>query len=307
MTQRKITIIGSMNMDMVVEAPRFPNGGETIIGNKISFIPGGKGANQAVAVARLGAPTTMIGAVGEDAFGQTLMDSLKETGVDVHYIKQSQTVSTGTASITLVPDENTIVVVPGANHELKADDIEKLESVISESDIILLQLEIPLETVEAAVDVAFKHHKTLILNPAPAQELPTELLKKIDYITPNESELETLTQMNRSEYSLDEMMDELLDKGIRCVITTLALGADGVAWKQKDEQVRQISSHQVSVVDTTGAGDAFNGALAYFLSQGNSVEQAVSFANQVSALAVTKFGAQGGMPTLEAVKEYFRE
>ncbi|WP_062108837.1 ribokinase [Bacillus niameyensis] len=303
MAQNKITIIGSMNMDIVVEAPRFPLGGETITGNRISFIPGGKGANQAVAAARLGAVTTMIGAVGEDSFGETLLDYMEKDDVNVENVKLVKNESTGTASITLVPNENNIVVVPGANGQLLPEDIRQYENVIADSDIILLQLEIPLATIEEAVDIADRYHKTIILNPAPAQKLPKSVLNKIHYITPNESELETLTGLDRSQHSLDEMMDVLLDWGCRYVVTTL--GSEGVAWKGKGEKLEKVPSHSVSVVDTTGAGDAFNAGLAYFLCTEHKIDEAIISANQVSALAVTKFGAQAGMPTLQEVQKFF--
>jgi ribokinase len=298
----KIAVIGSLNMDIVVKVSRFPVGGETILGNEIHFIPGGKGANQAVAAARLGAQTTMLGAVGNDQFGSALLESLKNNHVGIDYIKQMEQTPTGVASILLSPDENHIVVVPGANGLLMPNDIERLEDVIAEADIVLLQLEIPLETVNRATEIAKKFGKRIILNPAPACMLSEELLQRVDYIIPNKSEIEELTGLDLSKHSLEAAVDALLAKGPQYVITTL--GAEGVVWKQKGGQMKVHPACRVPVVDTTGAGDAFSAGLAYYLAMGNSLEHAVHSSIKVSALAVTKFGAQEGMPTREQVEEY---
>jgi ribokinase len=202
----------------------------------------------------------------------------------------------------LSPDENHIVVVPGANGLLMPNDIERLEDVIAEADIVLLQLEIPLETVNRATEIAKKFGKRIILNPAPACMLPEELLQRVDYIIPNKSEIEELTGLDLSKHSLEAAVDALLEKGPQYVINTL--WAEGVVWKQKGGQMKVHPACRVPVVDTTGAGDAFSAGLAYYLAMGNSLEHAVHSSIKVSALAVTKFGAQEGMPTREQVEEY---
>lgn len=305
MRQPNIVVVGSMNMDIVVKTSRFPAGGETILGDEIHFIPGGKGANQAVALARLGAQVTMVGAVGLDSFGRTLMTAMADNGVNSDYIKITEQASTGTASITLTPDENNIVVVPGANARLAASDVKQVETLIQAADAVLLQLEIPLETVEYAAELAHRYGKLVILNPAPAQPLPESLLKRVHVITPNRSELETLTGVELDERPLEEAVDKLLESGVGCVVTTL--GAEGAIWKRRDGSLQRQPAYRMEVVDTTGAGDAFNAGLAYDISAARGIGDAVAFAAKVSGLAVTKFGAQDGMPAMAEVKAYFQE
>ncbi|MFE5323708.1 ribokinase [Paenibacillus sp. NPDC056579] len=302
MVQPNIVVIGSLNMDIVVKVSRFPQAGETITGEEAHFIPGGKGANQAVAASRLGARTTMIGAVGTDSFGRSLLESLQSNHVAVDGVKRIDQAPTGVASITLTPSDNVIVVVPGANALCLPQDIQQIEQVIEEADVLLLQLEIPLETVIYAAEVAKKHGKMVILNPAPARQLPAELLRNVDCITPNLSELELLTKVDTSKQGLQVAMDTLLAMGPASVVTTL--GSRGSACKRQGEQMKIIEAHKVPVVDTTGAGDAFNAGLAYALASGSSLYEAAQFAGHVSALAVTKFGAQEGMPTWQEVKAF---
>jgi ribokinase len=289
-------------MDIVVETSRFPRSGETIFGTDIHFIPGGKGANQAVAASRLGAITTMLGAVGNDSFGQTLLDSLEGNKVCIDHVKVLENAPTGVASITLSPNENQIVVIPGANGSFGSEDVAAGESMFAESDFIVLQLEIPMETVIYAAEMAKKNGKKVILNPAPAQALPKELLRNVDYITPNRSELEAITGIDLSELPFEAAVDELLRMGIPYAIVTL--GSEGVAWKQQGGLLSATPAHSVPVVDTTGAGDAFNAGLAYYLALGHDIDSSVRFAVKVSALAVTKFGAQDGMPTLKEVEDF---
>lgn len=294
-----IVVIGSLNMDIVIEADRHPQLGETILGSNARFIPGGKGANQAVAAARLGARTTMIGAVGADSFGQEILKSLDIDGVSRNSVKIMDGSSTGIASIFLSNGDNSIVVVPGANHQLLPEDIDNYDDIIQDADILLLQLEIPLETVCHAAKKAKWHGKTVILNPAPAQTLPSELLKNVDYITPNRSELSLLTGINTEGDELEVAMRSLMQMGVTNVVTTL--GADGSAFLEKSSTLQKVPGYRVPVIDTTGAGDSFNAGLAYWLVSRGSLEQSVSFAAKASALAVTRFGAQAGMPSLEEV------
>lgn len=301
--QPKIVVIGSLNMDLVVETLRAPKRGETVMGEEIHFVPGGKGANQAVGLARLGAVTTMIGAVGADVFGEELKIALQKDRVNTSCIKVLASEATGVASILLAEGDNSIVVVPGANAQCLPEDLEGCEGIIAEADLVLLQLEIPLKTVEYAIRLARRHGKTVMLNPAPALSLPRDLLCKVDFLTPNRTELSLITE-TPVDSSIVQGIERVLELGVSCCITTL--GGEGAAYMERGGSLVLVQGHKVPVVDTTGAGDAFNAGLAYALAQKKSVQEAVIFAGQVSALAVTKFGAQGGMPTLIEVEEYFQ-
>ncbi|KQC46186.1 ribokinase [Geobacillus sp. Sah69] len=292
MNKPTITVIGSINMDLVTVAARFPNQGETILGEQFLNTPGGKGANQAVAAARLGADVRMIGAVGDDAFGQELIRSLQNEGISVDYVKPVTHGSTGIASITISERDNRIIVVPGANHALTPEDLDPYESVIAESDVCLLQLEIPLPVVERAVSLAHRHGVRVIVNPAPAQPLPPSVLEQASFLTPNEHERTIL---------FDKM-----DEGAFADKLIVTEGAKGVRIWQ-DGQERLIPSFHVPVVDTTGAGDTFNGALAVALAEGKALHEACRFANAAAALSVTKLGAQAGMSRREEVESFLAE
>lgn len=299
-----IAVIGSLNMDIVVEADRPPLLGETVMGKQVHFIPGGKGANQAVASARLGAKTTMIGAVGNDAFGQELLDAMRHEGIDTEAVKVVSDSHTGVASIVLAQGDNQIIVVAGANNACLPQDLAAHEARIADADLVLLQLEIPLETVICAAKTAKRFGKTVVLNPAPARSLPDELLQNVDVLIPNESELYLLAEVDAGE-DLESAMRSLLNKGVKTVVTTL--GAKGAAYLTAGEGAGFVPSHSVQVVDTTGAGDSFNAGFSYAFATGHSVADAVRFATKVAALAVTKLGAQAGMPTLTQVEEFNRE
>lgn len=294
----KIVVIGSLNMDIVVEADAPPQAGETKFGKSVRFVPGGKGANQAYALAKLGADTTMIGAVGEDAFGEQMIEALSQVGVSMYGVKKVAGVPTGIASILLADGDNRIIVIPGANAMCAPEDIEAHRDAIAAADLVLLQLEIPLETVIHAVKTAESMGKTVVLNPAPARALPEELLQDIDYLTPNQIELEVISG-SASEGDTESAMSGLLGRGVRNVVTTL--GAKGCAYAGADGESGAIDGYRMEVVDTTGAGDAFNAGLAYAIASGRSLKEAACFAGKVAALSVTKFGAQGGMPDLQAV------
>ncbi|RJG25921.1 ribokinase [Paenibacillus thiaminolyticus] len=302
--QGKVVVVGSLNMDIVVRSSRFPASGETMFGQEVHFIPGGKGGNQAVACARLGHKAVMLGAVGDDGFGQSLLESLKANGVRTGHMKKTNAAATGIASITLTPADNTILVVPGANETLTAEDINAWSSVISEASILLVQLEIPMEAVAAAVDIADRHGIPVILNPAPARKIAADILRKVRYITPNQSELLELTGIALSDEGLERAIDALLERGPEFVVATL--GSKGAAWKQRGGHLQRIDAHRLEVTDTTGAGDAFNAGLACTLSRGELIGNGVRFAVAVSALAVTKFGAQDGMPMKEEVERFMR-
>ncbi|MCZ8510920.1 ribokinase [Paenibacillus filicis] len=301
MNAPNITVIGSLNMDIVVESDRFPVQGETLLGKAIRFLPGGKGANQAVASARLGASTRMIGAVGDDSFGRELLQALTNEGIVCEGVRAFPDATTGIANIFVSQGDNSIIVLSGANHLLNPEDIDRIKLAIEQADIVLLQLEIPLETVSHAAKLAKSFGKTVVLNPAPAQPLPESLLRDVDYITPNRTELSLLTGFSEND-DLEASMRKLIGMGARHVITTL--GSEGSAFIEASGPLVKVPGYKVPVVDTTGAGDSFNAALAYSLAQRKSLEESVSFAAKVSALAVTKFGAQPGMPTLEEVEQF---
>lgn len=287
MTLPKITVVGSLNMDLITTSENVPGGGETILGQTFSTAPGGKGANQAVAAAKLGAQVAMVGCVGEDPYGKILLKNLQKQGVDFVNRVPVSDVSTGIAQITVSSGENRIIVVPGANHYLTPDIVERYESVIADSDVMLTQLEIPFETVETVVKLADKHNVKMILNPAPAQILSQTLLEKVDVLTPNQHEFE---QMFQQEPPTNQD-----------VVTTR--GDEGSVYLRNQER-SHVPGFKVDALDTTGAGDAFNGGLAFALGSGQSMAEACRFANAVAALAVTKSGAQAGMPTLEEVDTF---
>jgi len=288
----KITVIGSINMDLVTIAKRMPQQGETVVGETFRLIPGGKGANQAVAAARLGADVQMIGAVGADAFGTELLQHLQKEGIIVGGVKPVTDTETGIATIIISEGDNRIIVVPGANHALCPDDLEQWEEKIATSDVCLLQLEIPLSVVERAVSIAKRHGVRVILNPAPAQPLPDTLLDQVDFLTPNEHERDIV------------LAGRPLEKWAHKLIVTE--GKRGVSFQRNGERVL-IPGFPVPVVDTTGAGDTFNGALAVALSKGMALEDACRYANAAAALSVTKLGAQTGMPTEKELELFLTE
>jgi ribokinase len=295
MSNQKITVIGSINMDLVTSTNIIPKVGETVLGDSFHTIPGGKGANQAVAAARLGADVTMIGCVGDDAFGNTLIDHLKHQGIHTERVETAANTSTGIASITLSHSDNSIIVVAGANHYVTPELIDKNEDIISNSSMLLLQLEIPLESVIRAVELAKKHKIPVILNPAPIQRLPKDLLEMVDFLTPNEHEQELLlSSINGTKEEVDRIRS-------KCIVTK---GSKGVMVHVNGEV--EIPSFQVEAVDTTGAGDSFNGGLAVALCKGLTLVDACRFANVVGAISVTKLGAQSGMPTRNEVEEFMR-
>lgn len=285
----KITVVGSINMDLVTIADRLPKKGETLIGQQFQMNPGGKGANQAVAAARLGAQVQMIGCVGKDHFGEDLLQHLSENGVDVSSV-ESVADSTGTAAINVSNQDNHIIVVPGANNHVTAPFVESKREIIAASDILILQLEIPLEGVQKAAEIAKENQVMVILNPAPIRDLPDSLLEQIDYVTPNEHE-EELLRKGRNGKDLKKKM-------------ILTKGRKGVSFYENGMEIN-IPAYKVKVVDTTGAGDAFNGGLAVALSKkGYGLNAACQYGNAVAALSTMKIGAQTGMPLKEEVEAF---
>ncbi len=301
----RIVVIGSLNADFVVTVDRFPTPGETVPGCGFTVFPGGKGANQAVAAARLGGHVSMVGHVGDDANAEILTRSLASAGVDVGHVATDATEPTGVAIISIDgAGQNQIVVVPGANGAFESEALDRSRDLISTAGIVLLQLEVPLPTVTAAARIAHDGGAVVILDPAPAQELPVELLESVDYLTPNESELAALTGARiGAKLDADEAAErarDLVERGARKVVVKMGeLGAMLVT----DEGVFcRWPAVPVEVVDTTAAGDAFNAAFAVALARGRSDSEAGVYATTAAACAVTRHGAQPAMPTADEVE-----
>ena len=299
---KNICVIGSLNMDLVVNVDTMPKPGQTIIGSNFKEVPGGKGANQAVAMARLNGNVTMIGKVGEDGFGQTLINSLKNDKVDTTYIQTAKG-ATGVALITVDKNaQNSIVVSPGANFEVKEDDIDNNIEAIKNSDIVVLQLETPLDTIKYALNKAKELNKYTILNPAPAVKLDDEIIKNVDLLTPNETELEIISGVSiENEEHIQKAAQIMIEKGVKELIVTL--GSKGSLYINKEKSMFK-KAYKVEAVDTTAAGDSYTGALAVALSNDKTIEEAMDFASKVGALAVMKEGAQSSLPTLNEVENF---
>ena len=292
-----VLVIGSINMDLVVSADRFPGPGETVLGQSFCTFPGGKGANQAVAASRLGAHVAMIGCVGDDAFGRELIAILQKEGVDTRYVQTVAGTPTGVATITLSQSENSIVVVPGANHALTPDCLADAEAAFQAADVVLCQLEIPLPVVEAAAQMAKAAGKPFLLNPAPASVLSDSLLGLVSLLTPNEHELSLVfgdSSGNRQRL--------LLEHPSRILMTH---GAEGAWFADGPDALRQQPAFRVAAVDTTGAGDTFNGALAAYW--GADMAVVARLACAAAALSVTRHGAQSGMPTKQQLEHFLAE
>lgn len=286
-----VVVVGSLNMDLVARAPRHPQAGETILGSTFDTYPGGKGANQAVAAARMGAAVTMIGCVGTDAFGKALSGNLAQEGVDVRHVVHRVDAPTGVALITVNAEgQNTIVVVPGANSCLAPADLSAAQEAFTEASVVVLQLETPLPTVERAVDLAHRCGARVVLNPAPAQPLPVALLASVDYLIPNRSELSHLTRLEALDAAVDRLHREY---GVLHLVVTL--GADGILISDKGHHLT-LPAHPVPVVDTTAAGDAFVGAFSVAIAEGATTYEAARWGNAAGALAVTRAGAQPSLP-----------
>ncbi len=296
-----VTVVGSLNMDLVARAPRIPQPGETIIGGDFHTVPGGKGANQAVAAARLGAQVSMVGRVGRDAFAGPLLDNLAAAGVGHTFVTQDPEAATGVALI-VVDDtgQNSIVVASGANVRLSPADVDTAEAAIAAAAALLLQLESPLETVTRAAEVARAHGVTVVLNPAPARPLSAALLSLVDVLIPNESETALLTGMPVGDQAeAGAAAVALRESGVGTVILTL--GERG-ALLARAGGTELFPAFDVTPVDTTAAGDAFVGGFAVALAEGRSPAEAVRWGNAAGALATTKLGAQPSLPTRQAVE-----
>jgi len=295
---KQIVVVGSTNTDMVVKAARIPAPGETILGGRFLMNPGGKGANQAVAAARLGAEVVFIAKVGDDLFGREAKALFAKENICTDYVLTDPSEPSGVALIMVdAKGENCIAVASGANGTLMPEDIEGVEDIIAQSDLLLMQLETPLETVRYAADVAVNLGVPVILNPAPACELPSDLYDCLEVITPNESEAELLTNIKvTDEASAEAAARVLCDKGVLNVVITM--GAKG-AYVFDGEDGVMVPAFKVEAVDTTAAGDVFNGALAVALTEELELEEAVRFASKAASISVTRMGAQASAPRRE--------
>jgi ribokinase len=296
-----VFVVGSINQDFVLSVERRPEPGETVTEAQLSKGNGGKGANQAAAAALLGAGVKFLGRVGDDGFGEPLVKALADKGVDTSLIEASPDSSTGTAFITVTPDgENAITVAPGANRSLSTDDVDDASEAIGDGRVLVAQMEVPLDVVLRAVEVAVRQGTRALVNLAPTTEVSPKLLEKLDPLVVNEHEAAFL--LEKKVEGVDGALDvarELLALGPKAVVITL--GEDGAVFSDGDS-TRHVPSPEVEVVDTTGAGDAFVGALAARLARDNPLEDAVAYAVRAGAAAVTKEGAQGALPTPESVE-----
>lgn len=302
-----IIVFGSINIDLVATTPRLPVAGETLLGRDFFKAPGGKGANQAVASARLGTPTYMVGRVGADSFGTELLDSLQASGVQTDNVFVDETVSSGVAMITVdVRGENQILVIPGANGRVNQEDVKRLSRLLPEATALLLQFEIPMSAVVAAAKAAREAGVTVILDPAPVQsDVPDELYSLVDIITPNEVEAAQLVGFPvDGEESATKAAAVLRQRGVKNAIAKL--GAKGVLCVTQEETFF-IPSFPVHTVDTTAAGDAFNGGLAAALHQGLSLRQAVVWGAAAGALTAMKLGAQPSLPERLTFNKFLKE
>ncbi|KON86197.1 ribokinase [Sporosarcina globispora] len=293
----RIAVVGSINMDYFIESEILPKVGETVLGENFFLSIGGKGANQAVAAARLGGNVSLFGSVGEDENSHIIIKKLENENINLGNLQSVKGLPTGAAFIELCQSENRIIVVPGANNSTNVDYVKNVASELLNYDVIVFQLETPIEMIEYLVPLLNDHGKTIILNPAPAQTLGEELLKKITYVTPNEHEYNLVFNTNLS-------MEELLKKYPNKLIITC--GSEGVRFFDGKE-IKLVPSIQVTPVDTTGAGDTFSGAFAVAVAEGNDLEDSIRFGNIAAGISVTKKGAQTGMPKRNDVTQFVKE
>lgn len=287
----KIIVVGSASIDLTVISDKRPLAGETVIGQELLLSPGGKGANQAVAAARLGAEVAFVGAVGKDNYASEIIKNLKQNQVNTEYLSQLENAASGTAHITLAEGDNSIVVIPAANMQLTPAMIDAAFELIRSADIVMVQQEIPISVIEYVSKICHDLGVKLLLNPAPIREIPASVINAASYITPNEHEAAALFQGLSLEGSLAKNPHKLI----------VTQGKNGALYHDGKEQVL-VAGFKVSAIDTTGAGDTFNAAFAVAIAEGKSFAESIRFANAAAALSVQKLGAQGGMPYREEVE-----
>lgn len=293
----KISVVGSLNADVAVRTARMPNDGETVVGDDIRVSPGGKGANQAIAAARLGGDVRMFGCVGDDGYGELLKDTLRREGVHAEFLKTISSVSTGTAVVIVTEKDNRIITVRGANACATAEYIDSVKNGLLDSDLVVLQHEIPFETVEYVIRLCHGENIPVILNPAPALPVRRELIDMVRYIVPNEHETAPVFQ---TEESLEGILLRFPEKLI------VTLGKNGAAYCTGNRVVN-VPAIRAKRIDSTGAGDTFLGAFAKAAADGAGLREAVVFAQYASGLSIEKFGAQAGMPTMREIDERRRK
>lgn len=299
----RIVVVGSIHTDLVITTPRLPERGETILGGEFHTFAGGKGANQAVAAARLGGETSLVGRVGADLYGTFQRETLQTATVDTEFVTTDAGAASGIAMITVAPNgDNTIVVASGASGRCAPEDVDRAAAAITSADVLLLQLEIPLSTVEYAARLAHAHGVQVILDPAPAQSLPASLLAAVDVLTPNETEAALLCGLAPGQTAAPETLAQRLRASVAGPVL-LTLGAAGVLVADACG-TRHVPAVPVTAVDATAAGDTFNGALAVALAEGKALDEAVGWANHAAALAVTRLGAQAAVPTRAEVDAF---
>ncbi|NQT24814.1 ribokinase [candidate division KSB1 bacterium] len=306
MCNSKIVVVGSSNTDMIMQVQKIPVPGETVLGGEFSTAAGGKGANQAVAAARAGGDVTFIASIGNDSLGAQAIDGFVRDNINVENIKRVENSASGVALIFVGGDgENSIGVASGANSDLLPEDIINSEQVITRAHILLMQLEIPIDTVTKAAQLAHEAGVKVILNPAPTCSLDDELLKMVSILTPNEIEVELLSDIKvEDENSAGKAAEVLLRKGVDSVLITL--GAQGVFLATGDKR-ELIPGFKVDAIDTTAAGDVFNGSLAVGLAEGKSIDEAIRFANAAAALSVTKLGAQPSAHSRDEIDSFLNK
>ncbi len=305
---KKIVVVGSSNTDLIIKVPEIPRPGETLLGGKFMTFPGGKGANQAVAAARAGGDVVFIASVGDDSYGEEAIKGYKLDNINTGNIKVCKGIPSGIAMITISDSgENAITVASGANALLLPADLEEIEEPFQEADYMLIQLETPIETVQKAVQLCADLDTRVILNPAPAAELPGEILEKVSIITPNETEAERLTGITVKDVpTAAKAAESLHSRGIETVIITM--GAMGAYMSDQVSGIRKlVPGFSVKAVDTTAAGDVFNGQLAVSLAEGKQLERAIVIAHAAAALSVQKLGAQSSIPRREETYYYLEE
>jgi ribokinase len=304
----KVVIIGSINIDMVSRMQVFPAVGETVIGEEFSMVPGGKGANQALAMAKMGLEVTMLGKIGKDGFGQKALEQLVKNHVNVSNVEIEDSTFTGIASIQVNAEgSNTIVVIPGANNKVTSGLVRKHQEQIKNADAIILQLEIPLESVLEAIDIAHKSGLLVILNAAPARKLPKNIYKKVSVLIINDSEIQALSGYStQTQDSLIQAAQFFINKGCKSVIFTL--GASGAEYlTSKDMKLVHVPPYLIDPVDTVAAGDAFVGGFTFSYLRDGSLDKGVQWGNACGALACTKPGAQTSLPTLDEVLKFMNQ